>query len=794
MSLLHQVKKTYRAAVRAWNAPSPQQVLEEDSAMRRARALRKATDIVSQSSKRYFMTEKDEQDALQVRATQLMNDPQRRAIYSVNSYLNIFGIPRPNFWKADNDRLARNAIYAVCEKRIMDTIETIEWDITDANKETVPSAVKFIKNPNPQDTFQTLIKQTIPDLLRYDQAVWVKTKAIAGNLLEFKAYSGPEFWIEVDNKFDEVMGQYGLSYYGPWSHGYVKRYWQHSRPGVYILFAKDDICMLMMYKRADSIYGTDFIQQLKWQLEYMIDSTKAAGMTFANGVGPSLIWKHPDLSSIEQLEERNMEVELENKGAENFGNILHLIGQEEVDSIFPQLMNMQWLEGQKFISSIIWAMFGFSESEFTSGDANRATAYINQNITKSKMLAPILRHLETVINDEILPLLDGYQEGWKFEFKPVQELDDKLKQAQYLQAQATVVKSYVDMNVPLEEAMRLAEVEEEHITAVMEAIDTVGQKEGASMEAAFQNLLAANNLPPRPDIGNGPPGNQPPSQPVDATQAPTLPPDQGGMPHVEGYSGQSENDSGKPEDDGQKKNPFGKANFKEDEHPRADDGKFGSGAGSGKKEPDKLSTSDQNANVINTMQDAKTGKDHADKVEAALEESMWSYGTFAQGSVDVMNYLGDGYFEYNNYLRNENQDPRMSIHKSADRISAIIQRGPVITKGTELFRGVGIRSGKALASAEVGSACNDKAFQSYSLNPNVAKDFANTWDGEDGKKHTTIIKAVSDGSQHAIYSNAHKPPEYEMLLDKGTGWKVTGNKSYEQDGLVYHIVEVVPNA
>jgi len=44
-----------------------------------------------------------------------MNDPQRRAIYSVNSYLNIFGIPRPNFWKQDNDRLARNAIYAVSE-------------------------------------------------------------------------------------------------------------------------------------------------------------------------------------------------------------------------------------------------------------------------------------------------------------------------------------------------------------------------------------------------------------------------------------------------------------------------------------------------------------------------------------------------------------------------------------------------------------------------------------------------------------------------------------------------------
>ena len=118
----------------------------------------------------------------------------------------------------------------------------------------------------------------------------------------------------------------------------------------------------------------------------------------------------------------------------------------------------------------------------------------------------------------------------------------------------------------------------------------------------------------------------------------------------------------------------------------------------------------------------------------------------------------------------------------------------VINKGTELFRGVGIKSGRSLASAEVGSTCNDKAFQSYSLNPYVAKDFANVWEDDDGKKHTTVIKAVSDGSQHAIYSNAHKPPEYEMLLDKGTSWKISGNKTYEQNGLVYHIVEVVPNA
>jgi hypothetical protein len=792
----------FHVAARVMRSPTPEEAAVIGQQYMRTRTLKKAQvqkaiGLLAESSDRYHMTEMSAKDALNTRANQLMNDPQRRAIYSVNSYLNIFGIPRPNFWKQDNDRLARNAIYAVCEKRIMDTIETIEWDVTDHQKETVDSAVRFLKRPNPQDTFQTLIKQTIPDVLRYDQAVWVKTRAIDGHLMEFKAYSGPEFWIEVDNKFDEIQGQYGLQYYGPWSHGYVKRYWQHSRPGIYIPFAVRDICMIMMYKRADSIYGTDFLQQLKWQLEALIDSTKAAGMTFANGVGPSLWWKHPDLSSLEQLEERNMEVELENKGPENAGNILHLLGQEEIGTIFPSLLDLQWLDGQKFLSSIVWAMFGFAESEFNSSDANRATAYINNNITKSKMLAPLLRHLETVINTEILPELEGYQEGWTFAFKAVQELDDKLKEVQVEQGRADVLGKLVALNVPLEEAMRIAKYEEEQITAVTTSVNTVTQQENSSMESAFQNLLQANGMPPDQKIGNAPPGNQQPDNPIDSAQAPVLPPDQGGMPHAEKYTGQVRNDSGKPEDDGQtgkKRPPFEKADFKEDEHPRADDGKFGSGQGNAKESPQNPSSKEpKEKSNLAPLIDKQAGKSHADKVESSLPESMWTYGTLAASNPAVDEYFGDGYREINDYLRNERGDPRRSVHKTADQISAIISRAPVINKGTELYRGVGIKSGQALANAEIGSTCNDKAFQSYSLNPNVAADFANTWDNKDGKKHTTIIKAVSDGSQHAVYTNAHKPPEYEMLLDKGTSWKVTGNNSYEQNGIVYHVVEVVPN-
>ncbi|MFA6364259.1 phage portal protein [Methanoregula sp.] len=519
-----------RSFSRVMKAPSVEEATIQAQMQARQRTLKGTRDIVKQTSRRYLITDDDYEEYEEKRLDAMMNDPVRRAIFTVNSYLNVFGIPRRNFWKQDNDRLARNAIYAVCEKRIMDTIETAEWEVIDGKKQTVEAAEAFLKKPNPQGTWQSLIKPTIPDMLRYDQAVWVKTRNLAGHLLEVKAYSGPEFWIEVDNSFSEIMGQFGLFYYGPWSHGYVKRYWQHSKPGVYIPFSPRDICFIMMYPRSDDIYGTDFLQQLKWQLEYQIDSTKAAGMMFANGIGPSLWWRHPGYSSIDQLEERNFEVELENKGPENFGNILHLLGEEEVGTIFPALMNSQWLEGQKWISTIIWAMFGFSASEFTSDDVNRATAYINQNITKSKMLAPILKHLETVINTEILPELEGYQPDWHFQFKPVIDLDDQLKEVQVAQGKADVAGKWVALGAPLETAMKIAKMDDEDIEAVSAGLDQVTPGQNASMEDALQSLKDAAGAGKVQDLHDQ-----------------IALPDKGSNTHIEGYSGIARNDSGKPE-------------------------------------------------------------------------------------------------------------------------------------------------------------------------------------------------------------------------------------------------------
>ena len=381
----------------------------------------------------------------------------RKAIASSSIYPNIYGVYREGFNRYDNDRLAMNPTYALCEKSSQDYVSTLEWTVKNRDKNKVPDAIDFLEYPNKQDTLNDILGETCRDVIRYDAGVWAKTLDQKDELIDFKAYYGPEFWIGIDRNLQSVKTEAG-TIEGWWSHGYAEKYWQHSRQGIFLEFEPDEISYFMMYPRSDSPYGTDFIMHLRWYLEMLLDSTKAAGMMFANGINPGTVWRHPALSSSQELEERKTEIELSLQGPENFGSILHLIGEEELKQLTPTMVDMQWLQGQKFISEIVWAMFGFSPADFGSGDMNRATAYIQTNVTKSRMLFPLITLFQTRINRDILPFLPGYEKGWKFEFIPSVSLDDDQKRAGIKQTRAGTFATMLQTGVPADLAAKFSEI------------------------------------------------------------------------------------------------------------------------------------------------------------------------------------------------------------------------------------------------------------------------------------------------------------------------------------------------
>ena len=411
-------------------------------------------------------------------------DAIRRAIHTISNYYNTLGVWRDDFDKLTNDRLARNSYYSMCEKALMDYMGSIEYKVIDSNGESVEAATDFIDTPNPQDSFDVLLKMAIRDLIRYDAGVWVKSFNKAGYLTEIKGYLGTEFWKEIDrvpmtiNIPKDYITSGANMYQGWWSHGYTQRYWQRSRTGVYIPFQPEEVCYFMSYPRTDGIYGTDFLKFLKHQLQYLIDSTRAAGKTFENGIVPSIVWEHPDVMSREQLAQRIRKVEVENRGSYKFGGIIHTVNNEKVTTLAQRLHDMEWLEGQKFVAQLIWSMWGFSPSEFIGEGENRATAYVKRNITKSRLLYPLMKHFASKINREILPYLKGYRAGWHFEFVRDVDLDDEQKVAQTQAIKITSFNTLVSMGVKPSVALRVSSLDDgltkPEIEELDESLDMMG--------------------------------------------------------------------------------------------------------------------------------------------------------------------------------------------------------------------------------------------------------------------------------------------------------------------------------
>lgn len=380
----------------------------------------------------------------------LKDEEFRRAINSISTAWNSLGVYRSDFNKSDNDKMARNAYIAMVEKAFLDYIGSVNWDVTDRlTGDRVDSAYDFMCQPNPQGSFRDVFVPSIRDMFRYDAGAIVKTFNRRKELIELKSYLGTEFWIEMDRvpqlisvPTNDNIGiratEFGsektpgkeVLMQGWWSRGFTWRYWQRSQTGVYIPYTPSEVCYLALYKRSDDIYGTDYIKFLKYWIQYLIDSTVAAGKTFQNGMIPSLILNHPNIYDINQIQQRLTQLRFENQGPTRTGTVMHLVNGESAQSLAQHLHDMEWVEGQKFVAQLVWGYFGFPSDEFIGGDSNRAVAYVHRNVTKSRLLKPMMKYLEDKINREILPFLKGYKKSWEFRFIQEMELDDKQKVAQ----------------------------------------------------------------------------------------------------------------------------------------------------------------------------------------------------------------------------------------------------------------------------------------------------------------------------------------------------------------------------
>ena len=386
----------------------------------------------------------------------------RRGVHAQSAYYNIFGLPRTGFDQHSIDIIRKNPYYILMETAFCNYLRSITFDVKDQHGEHVDSAYELLKYPNPQQGFWDMMIPMIRDLLAYDSGVLVKTFTRGGWLAELKSYPGPQFWGEVDRKFfdsaDGNLMNFGGASSTFISNGYVTRWWQHTSIGLFIPYKPEEVVYFMQYPQSGSIYGSDIMRYFRYHYRYLMSSTVSAGKIMDNGLVTNLVFKHPDIGTIQTLKQRLDSSKQVNQGADNFGKTLHLIGNEDVSTVSNTLVDMEWLKGQQFVFKIVMNIFGFPASEFgmDSGTESRSTAYVQRNIMRTRMLATILSLLEDKINREILPYIKGYDKEWVFSFQRSVDLDDLIKESHITAQRASSFSIFVHEGVPPLLALKLA--------------------------------------------------------------------------------------------------------------------------------------------------------------------------------------------------------------------------------------------------------------------------------------------------------------------------------------------------
>lgn len=386
-----------------------------------------------------------------------------RGISTSALYNNIFGIARTGFNIQAINIIRANPFYLLCETIVCNYLRIVEFDVKDLDTgERVDYAYKKLHYPNEFDSFWDTWIPFVRDLIAYDSGVIVKTFTRGGWLDSMRAYRGPEFWAEVNRvyvKSDRETGGY-TNWYGSFlSNGVIVRWWQHSIMGVFIPFHPSELVYARLYPQSGSPYGTDIMTAFRPMYRGLQKASVVFGVIMDNGLVTNLVYKHPDAMNIEQLERRITMLRKSNQGPTNYGRTLHLMGSEDVSTVSANLMDMEFINGQKFLIAVIANIFGIPVSEFSISDngGSRTSAYLQKDIRNSRMLSTLLTVIEDKINHEVLPHMRGYKKSWFFSFNKLISLDDRLKEAYIRQEDMSLLTMANAIGLPLAMAMRFTE-------------------------------------------------------------------------------------------------------------------------------------------------------------------------------------------------------------------------------------------------------------------------------------------------------------------------------------------------
>lgn len=362
----------------------------------------------------------------------------------------------------------------MCETAIIDEVTSIPWTIVaedrDGNevpgKEAEVEKVKdffFNPNTNPGESWETLVRMMLPDLLELNSGVMVKTFNMFGEFVELVSRDGSAFTKNPDlfgmytNRADLILSKTILTSgeagavaanaalnFGatPFFQGYIldgdardqAAYFQYgfntaSRP---VPFGKREIVWFEKKVRTDNVYGRSAMGILAQTVQTLIYAVEHNLEFFSdNSIPPGVLGlEGMSTGDLKAFAEQWINSQKKKDKLGNWKKAFHKLTMVNKKPTFERLgftnQELQIIEQQKWWAKLVWAAFGLTATElgFTEDAKGSANQIVQSSIAKKRIIYPILRLIEYYVNTMIIPEF-GF-EGIKYKYK-IFDVDEETK-------------------------------------------------------------------------------------------------------------------------------------------------------------------------------------------------------------------------------------------------------------------------------------------------------------------------------------------------------------------------------
>lgn len=329
------------------------------------------------------------------------------------------GISKPGFVSFEVLRRAANSVPVarICINVLKEKVSKTKWVIkskdplAEADEKSIEIITELLQNPNPEDSWRTLVDKMLEDLLILDAVSIEKTRYPDGKLAGlyyvdsatirpvYNEYGQQDIEIPLPNGNIEPVSYvqiFNNSLYGGPESGDIVAAWP-----------KKDFLYFHMHPQGSLEnygYGLSPLEGILSVVNNLLNADNYNGSYFDETSLPPVI-----LHMKESLEERKLQAFREYMYQELSGffhrpAIMAGGGEMEVHNLKDMSnTDMQFMEYTKFLATLMTAAYGLSPQDIgLIEDVNRSTSETMKDLSESKGYGSILNLIKEIVNNNII--------------------------------------------------------------------------------------------------------------------------------------------------------------------------------------------------------------------------------------------------------------------------------------------------------------------------------------------------------------------------------------------------------